>query len=512
MRFARLCCLALALLSAAPATGQTREQKLDAVATFKRFFRKWKETAQRVEAVHELSRADCPEAVEALLPVLGHREAEVRKAAVEVLSSFREPETFRAVLEKLPELKDPEQRGILFEVLSKARVGGLRKIMAAIWEEDGKSLKLIEKYEMARAFERLGPKGFEDMMLALSRDRAFQVRIAALDAIKAGKLKDLGLKILERLHDPVWQVQQAAIQCFAALRTFEAVDPLIEMLKKEGRLRIDASEALFKITTYDFGVNYRMWRRQWDRLSKLPGFRLPTDEELRKAEENRKKYAAMYGKVDKAKKFVGIPTTSTRILFVIDVSASMDDLVVERSKFQGYPSFQKLDIVKVELMNTIKSLDKNTWFNILAFATKVKAWKKFLVPATVSYKAAALSFVKSLRPLGTGGGQFAAADGSGKTNTYAALMRAFDMDPAKDIVITGKPKAKVMKLDTIYFLTDGRPSIGKYVDTEDILEQVRKVNATRRIVIHCISIGDFEAAFLRNLAVQNGGVFVDLGH
>ncbi len=508
----RALALAILVLAGAPAAAQTREQKLDAVAVFKRFFKKWKETAQRVEAVHELERADCPEAVEALLPVLKHREPEVRKAAMEVLSGFHEPETFKAVLDSLPDLKDPEQRALLIEVLSKARVRALRKLLAQIWESDRRKLKMVERYAIARAYQRLSGKGFEDLLLELSRDKEFEVRVAALDAIRDSRLKSLGPKILDRLHDPVWQVREAAIKCFAVLRTFEAVDPLIEMLKTEGRLRIDASEALFKITAYDFGDDYKMWRKQWDRLSKIPGFRLPTDEELKKAEENRKKYAAMYGKSEKAKKFAGIPTTSTRILFVIDVSASMDDLVVEREKFKGYPSFQKLAIVKTELMNTIKSLDRNTWFNILAFATKVKAWKKFLVPATVSYKAAALSFVKSLKPLGTGGGPFSAADGSGKTNTYAALMRAFDMDPGKDIVLTGRPNAKALKLDTIYFLTDGRPSIGKYVDPEDILEQVRKINETRRIVIHCISIGDFEASFLKNLAAQNGGVFVDLGH
>ncbi len=511
----RLLLVCLSFFFFAPAafvSAQTREQKLDAVKEFKRFFRKWKGTAERVESVLDLKRADCPEAVDALVKVLRHKDIEVREAARNVLAGYRAPATIERMLSGLVEMKDATLRGTFIDVLSRGGSTKLKAVLREIWEKDRKSLKLQEKFQIARALKRLGAEGFEDILLALTKDKAFEVRLAALDAIGESRLKKMGKDVVPMLNDPVWQVQQAAIQALGTIRYQGAVNPLIEKLKDPGRLKIDIAEALFKITTWDFGTNYKLWRKTWDRLSKLEGFRIPTDAELAKAKKNREKYDKRYKKGGKKNTFAGIPTTSTRVLFVIDVSASMDDLVIDRTKFKGYRSFRKLDIVKTELSKTVKSLGPNTWFNIIAFASKIKKWKKFLVPGTVSYKASALSFIKSLEPLGTGRGYNATADGSGKTNTYGALMAAFDLDPAKGVVLTGNGKKKALKLDTIYFLTDGRPSIGKYVDIEDILREVKKINETRRIVIHCISIGDFEGSFLKRLAQQNGGVFVDLGH
>src|SRR5262249_47925818 len=155
------------------------------------------------------------------------------------------------------------------------------------------------------------------------------------------------------------------------------------------------------------------------------------DEELAKARANRKKADAQYKRAPTtAKPYHGIPIVSKQVLFVIDVSGSMADMVVDREKFKqaGFTSFEKLDIVKTELENTLKNLDENTNFNILAFATKVKKWKDWLVPGNITNKAAAISFVKGLHPLGAredpvmGGGGGAVDEG--KTNTFGALMSA----------------------------------------------------------------------------------------
>ena len=68
-------------------------------------------------------------------------------------------------------------------------------------------------------------------------------------------------------------------------------------------------------------------------------------------------------------------------------------------------------------------------------------------------------------------------------------------------------------LDTVFFLSDGRPSIGKYTDTEVRLEEAGRINKVYRIVFHAISIGQgTPKEFLRALAIQNGGEYVDLGN
>jgi hypothetical protein len=88
------------------------------------------------------------------------------------------------------------------------------------------------------------------------------------------------------------------------------------------------------------------------------------------------------------------------VLFIIDVSGSMDDLVVEVEKFQGYKDRKRFTIVQTELINTIDTLTNETNFDILAFATDLHPWKKRLVPANIVNRDAAKAFVRGLQPLG----------------------------------------------------------------------------------------------------------------
>jgi hypothetical protein len=65
-------------------------------------------------------------------------------------------------------------------------------------------------------------------------------------------------------------------------------------------------------------------------------------------------------------------------------------------------------------------------------------------------------------------------------------------------------------VDTVFFLSDGEPTVGEFVQTEDIRAEIHRVNQLRRVVIHCIAIGNFQKNFMESLAKENGGLFVDL--
>ena len=92
-------------------------------------------------------------------------------------------------------------------------------------------------------------------------------------------------------------------------------------------------------------------------------------------------------------------------------------------------------------------------------------------------------------------------------DVYCEKEMSSDLEKAKQMVQVSIKN----KLDTVYFLSDGRPSVGKLVDTEEILKDVAKYNDVFKIVIHSIAIGEFQKSFLQRLAQDNGGVFVDLG-
>jgi hypothetical protein len=64
-------------------------------------------------------------------------------------------------------------------------------------------------------------------------------------------------------------------------------------------------------------------------------------------------------------------------------------------------------------------------------------------------------------------------------------------------------------IDTIYFLSDGRASVGLTTEPDEILRYVRELNASAGIVIHTIGLsGAQDAYLLGSLAEQNGGTYV----
>ncbi|MFK7742573.1 MAG: HEAT repeat domain-containing protein [Planctomycetota bacterium] len=497
-----------------------REAKLDAVREFRRYFRKAKQESLQVEAVMTLEGNECREAAETLIGLLGHKVQPVRDAALGVLQTYQRQETFQQLIDELPKQRDATVAAVSIMVLGGSRIRAAVPAIEQAAGADGAATAV--RYQAARALMAIGDAGTMGLFGKLLADADSLVRMAAADGVAALKLKELAEPTTALLTDPDWRVKTAAVEACAQIRPQAAVQPMIDLMREEGRLRTECADALFRITGLDFGVDPERWQEQWTKLMGIEGWRIPTDEELAKKAASRKKYEAFYGKKEQTNAFVGIPTTSTNVLFVIDVSGSMDDLVVEVDKFREYRDRRRFTIVQTELLNTIDTLSKNTNFNIVSFATDLKPWKKRLVPANVVNRDSAKAFVKRLKPIGGSEAQDLAQIGlggsanlaAGKTNTLKALLYGFGIDPKKPRrgPITGFDKKSLKRpLDTIYFLSDGRPSVGVRIETDEILAEVRKHNEMFRIVIHAIAIGDFPKEFLEQLADENGGVFVDLG-
>lgn len=499
---------------------QDLEARLDAVKEFKTYMRKSREEALQVEAVMTLKGNECPQAAAELLKLTKHKNAAVQQTALTVLATYKSNATFAIWIEELPSNKDSEQVAVLIKILGQSKVRAAVPAIEAVAGSARASVGI--KYEAARALRAIGDPGTTGLIGAFLADADASVRMAAADAVGALQLREHSDVVLALLQDDSWQVQTAAITTLGILRPQAAVQPLIDLMRLGGRLKTECADALFLITTFDFGVDHERWQAHWNNLMKIEGWRIPTDEELAKAKEARKKNDAYYGKKEDRNTFAGITTTSTNVLFIIDQSGSMDDLVIEVEKFQGYRNRKRFTIVQTELLNTIETLTSNTNFDIVAFATDLDVWKDRLVPANVVNRDSARRFVERLRPLGGSESQSLAASGlggaanlaAGKTNTLKALMYAFGIDPANPPKgpITGPGKvAMKWKIDTVYFLSDGRPSTGKLVDTNEILKEVRRYNELYRMVFHAIAIGDFQKSFLQRLADENGGVFVDMG-
>lgn len=513
--------LAMLVVTAAAFAQDADPERLAFVKEFKRFFKKFKTEAEQVEAVRTLTNYECVPAVEELLTMMDHKVPLVQQTALAVLAGYKDSKSFQPWLDGFSANKDQTQRMLLLRVFGAAKLKGARDVICAAAIDDKATSQV--RYEALRALQQIGETNISQVVAPLLTDADALVRMAACDTVAKLEMTDLGLAVVPLLKDSEWQVQTSAVTAVAVTRPQAAVQPLIDLMRQSGRVRTECAEALFRITGFEFGLEPDRWQEQWDRLMAIEGWRIPTKEELAKKAESRQKYAEIYGqKPGVTTTFAGIPTTSTYVMFIIDVSGSMDDTVVEREKFQGYRDDKKFTVVRAQLLSALDSLTENTNFNIVAFASNLNPWKQKLVPANIVNREAAKAWVGRLKPIGGTEDQNLAASGlggladlaGGKTNTLKAVLHPFGVDPENPprAAVTGGDKVSIKnKLDTVYFLSDGRPSVGKIIDTLEILKEVRRYNEAFKIVFHTIAIGEFQKEFLRDLAEQNGGVFIDLG-
>lgn len=517
-----LALLAVLAFGAAPAAAQA-----DSIKDFKRLFRKEKDPAVRVEFILSLAGVEDPGLAEVLLPLLTDPDPAQAAAALRVLTGAREPSSRAALLPVLEEGKPAEALPSLARAAGDGRwaefAAPLRPHLAS--KDDAMRLWTVTALGQLADAESLAP-----LCGIVTADASPMVRVAAVEsAILLGKGREdlAGPALAAALKDGNLSVAVAACRGLRTVRSAAAIEPLIGILEagEAGKLLEEIWPTLVALTDEAFGPDPAMWRRWWTLVTQAGDYRLPTDAEIAKRREARQKANAQYQGPPKVETtFMGVDTASRNIVFVIDVSGSMEELVVNRDSFRerGFTDFQKLAVVKEELRRSVESLGDNVRFNIHAFATKVYPWKDRLVPANALNKRAAMAWISELKPIG---GQVASDRASaglrnssgledGRTNAFAGLLAGLgvDADPKKRGPATETAAdAKEGEGDTLFFLTDGKPTVGDIVDTEDILVTIRELNRFRKVTIHTIAIGDFTSSFLKQLADQNGGVFVDLG-
>ncbi len=193
-----------------------------------------------------------------------------------------------------------------------------------------------------------------------------------------------------------------------------------------------------------------------------------------------KRYAA-------APRFYGVPILGRRIVFVIDGSGSMQDLI-------GPVGFEsKIESARKELLGTIERLDEETQFNVVTFSQNVRVFVDAFVPGSDEARGRARRFV---RGIGAVGG----------TDFFGGVRAAVG------IAWVGSRLASDRKRpvpDQIIVLSDGRPTLGLMTNALDIVEEVSRLNRSGEIRVDTIAFGaDADLDFLRELAERNGGEMV----
>ncbi len=305
-------------------------------------------------------------------------------------------------------------------------------------------------------------------------EMADSLRVTAMDALAARADGWVLGKAFEWLKLPL-EKSPLVRGGIAALRTMHdkrAIVPLSKFLDRQD-LKLERNHAhlaLVSLTGVDHGPYGGQWTKWWEDNHKT--FVMP-------------KGPKETGDVAPPKKgttFYGIQTFSDRILFIVDISGSMDK--VQKGVGGGKT---KMEICKQELIGSVFNLNTTDTFNVIFFNHQVIPWQNRKVQATEGKKKLLKTWVTDQEPLGG-------------TNIYDALELGFKIAHR----VTGPPN-----LDTIFFLTDGNPTAGKIRDAKTILETVKGWNETAKMTIHCIGIGkQHDADFLKALARIGDGKYV----
>ena len=393
------------------------------------------------------------------LRALNARDPKVRALAARLLGPLPGKKTTDALLKKAKREKDPTALQQVLEALGEHKDPRAVSVLLSA----ARSRDEVLRVAAIRALARIGPgvPRVHKFFMKLLTSKNWQNRVYALDAAREAEDASVGGKVIVSLQHKVWQVRHAAAEALVVLRLRSAVAPMIKLLQIEDvkRVRAAVANALFKTTgqnLYDFVETWTSWWAEHGRT-----FEVPAKVPQRKPHKAGGSVASFYG----------LPLDSGRIIFVVDQSGSMNatDSSTGKSRFQA---------AVIETLAAVGRLKGRDSVNVILFESMIRAWRKKLTPLTKANRAALTKHLRKQNPMGG-------------TNLYDGL----------ELALADK------NVDTIFLLSDGVPTGGKYVSTPNILRAVGKRNQTRRIAIHCVSVGT-DSDLLRKLAAANGGKYV----
>jgi HEAT repeat protein/uncharacterized protein YegL len=333
------------------------------------------------------------------------------------------------------------------------------------------------------------------------RDKDPTVRLVALEALEERKALETMPIAIKALKESGWPHRQAAARLLQAIGDINAVVPLLNaMAVDEGRMLEVYAEALRELTRTEIGPFPDAWKAWYDENKDDLVAKGAAGGSVRRAK----------AKAAEAINYYGIETISKRIVFLIDVSGSMNEPIndmptdVTGEDEEVYRGL-KIAIAKKMLKQAIRNLPEESFFNIVIFNHEIKTFADSAQQATQGNKNKAYLAINDLEAVGA-------------TFTYGALEKTFAM-AGRGV----SDKAYDPGVDTIFVLSDGAPTdsddtSAKPMDIEKILGAVQEWNQLNRIVIHTIAIdprigkgGKGFVRFMKKLAHQNKGTYTEVG-
>jgi HEAT repeat protein len=441
----------------------------------------------RRNAAEALGMMSQPSAADRLVRALGDRDPGVAVAAARALAKIGQTETSQSIQKRLSSLRSSAKGeailtlGILDRLPEGKALEGLFR--DSRWET---RVGVLDGLAAAKSLALPGfaAKGLED--------KAFQVRIAAVESLvryavsRGGEAHSDALRGIGRgLEDSRWEVRAASAHATVEHWHRGCIPLLVDAMIREGkagggRLMIDLRQILHLYTGKTIGFDGDLWAAWW----RAQKGKFELHKRPKKNREGVIKAIEGPAEADKSVvRFYSIPILSKRVAFVFDFSGSMKYDSTDESDARS-----KIDIAREKMKDTLKCFSREQWFNVLIFRyyssyppeTKTeRAFPAKLMPADQKRKEQATDFLDGLKPLGWG-------------CFYEAILEAL----------------AIPEVDTIYFLSDGKPSRGRYVTSQGLFDRLRRINRFRRVMIHTVLVGEkgTDERFMKDLATLTWGM------
>jgi HEAT repeat protein len=409
------------------------------------------------ELINQLGKGKAGEKLFTIWACKGMQDERVDKALIKLLQD-KENDVVVAAAKTLGERK------------YKDAVPALQKLVGK-----GKDRDSMRAALEAMTALRVGDKVWVDELVALSKNTDPELRNLAIQALGGTRDASYLPALIAALEDANWSTRMAALEALEHMRSKDAVTAIIaRMAKEDGRVQNEFANSLWRLTGQPFQSNAEGWSKWWEGAKDK--FVFLTEDQLaqvRTGEEDWRLKQETHVKQE----FFGIKIISHRVIFIIDISGSMNEGLA--NEYQGMAGQSRMEVAKAELQKCVAGLDPTAFFNIILFSTGVEKWiDGSLAAANQKNRDEAKSFIDKI---GANGG----------TNLYDAVELAFE---DKDV-------------DTIFIMSDGEPNLGKESDPVVIREHVKAWNEHRGIVINTIQVaGQFQ--ILDWLAEDSGGTHV----
>lgn len=371
-----------------------------------------------------------------------------------------------------------------------------RKVLEKVVRREKSSFRV--RCEALRSLARVaGSEATEAIEEALAETRMHPLPIAALQALETIDEESALRAALTLLQDPpsdrrgVWtsRIERAALAIIerqanskrplTLLR--ETIDLLVEKSVESRDLSRRRFLEVFETVTgvSDLPPKLEAWHGWWRARRELWNPPAGGEGDARSPRQKPKREGTRVVRLH------GVPLDSARVLILQDVSGGMSRTI--DGSFDGSGP-TRLEISRGELDRLLRSLDGSAWVQVVYFASRAVSASE--VPQQLARARGRLLEFNSRQKVPTGHG----------------LARGNIHDPLAQALLAPH-------VDTVYLLTEGAPTEGKYHDFDRLRHHIERLNRLGQVRIHVLLVGATSGKnrqFLEALALATGGELHDV--